>query len=753
MSISGLQRASMAFAILALRWFSSPMTNNALWTNNTTLTRILLMFALVGVLGSCTEGVFVTKEIRPPDTRMEPEVMKLHGDIRVDNYYWIRDDNRTDPEVLELLATENNYTESLLAHTETFQDQLFTEITGRLKAEDRSVPVKSKDFLYFQEFRHGQEHPVYLRQNIRKENETETETEVLLDVNQEANGHDYYRIGSWNVSFNQDLLAYTEDTKGRRQYNLRFRKISSGDSLTDELVNVSPTVAWSQDNETLFYVKKHPETLLPYQVYRHRLGDRQEMDQLVYEEIETGFYTSVYRSRSEDYIVILLTSTTSSEVRLIDARHPESEPVVFIPREADHEYRIRHQGDNFYVMTNLQAKNFRIMRVKEEHLSDLKGIKAHWQEIVPHRKDTLIEDMELFKDRLIVNERSNGLSYLKVMSTDGEFLKNIDFPDPVYTVSLHSNMDKDASVLRYVYNSLTVPNSVYEFDFETQLSMLVKREEVVGSYDPTQYQSERIWVLARDGVKVPVSLVYRKDALQKGSNPLYLYGYGAYGYSTDPYFRSKRLSLLERGFVIALIHVRGGSEMGRQWYESGKLFHKKNTFFDFIDATRALTESGWGDKDKVFAAGGSAGGLLMGVIANEAPELYKGIVAHVPFVDMVTTMLDESIPLTTEEYEEWGNPAIKEDYDYMLSYSPYDQVAAKSYPSMLVTTGLYDSQVQYFEPVKWVSKLRQFNQSDNSILLKIEMDAGHSGASGRYEQYKMDALEYAYILDALDINK
>lgn len=680
-----------------------------------------------------------------PQAKILPETLIIHGEQRIDNYYWIRDDSRSDPEVLALLDAENQYTQTMLAHTEQLQTRLFDEITARLKADDKSVPVKSKDYIYYREFRQGGEQPLYLRRKA----DLQAEEQVLLNVNEHAEGHSYYKVGNWNVSHGQDLLAYAEDTVGRREYTLKFKHIDSGRLLKDSIQGVSSSIAWARDNETVFYVRRHPLTLLPYQVYRHRLGENPAKDKLVYEENDTAFHVSVYTSRSDDYVVISLDSTSSTEIRLINTQKPLSAPVIFSPREENHEYRIRHVQGYFYILTNWDAENFRVMRVAEQKI----GSKEHWKEVIAHREGTLLEDMELFEQYLVVNERSMGLSHLKIMSLGGELLKNIEFPEAVYALSLHSNPEVQSPGLRYTYNSLTLPRSVYEYNFQSQKITLMQRQEPAGNYNPDKYRSERVWISARDGAKVPVSLVYRKDLFEKGKNPLYLNAYGAYGYSLDPYFRSKRLSLIDRGFVFALVHVRGGSELGRHWYQEGKLFNKKNTFQDFIDATRELTDQGWGDEDKVFAMGGSAGGLLMGVIANEAPELYKAIVAHVPFVDVVTTMLDDSIPLTTEEFEEWGNPGIKKDYQYMLSYSPYDRVSEKEYPYMLVTTGLHDSQVQYFEPVKWVSKLRHSNSGENPILLHVNMNTGHGGASGRYERYRMDAKEYAFILDAMDIDE
>ena len=678
-------------------------------------------------------------QIVPPIAEQRDKILSIHGDDRLDEYYWIRDDQRQDPDVLNLLAQENAYTKAMMSHSEKFQETLFEEISGRLVSDDRTVPVRTGNYVYFREYRQGGEYPLYVRAPTANQ---EAES-ILLDANELSYGHEFYQIGNWSVSPGETLLAYAEDTVSRRQYTLRFKDLESGTRLADEIENVSPAMAWAADNQNLFYVEKHSKTLLPYRVYRHKLGTPRESDVQVYEEKDDAFHTSVHTTRSRKYVVISMGSTDSSEIRLVRADDPDAEPAIFLPREDHHEYRIRHIEGMFYVLTNWQAKNFRLMKVKEEDIGD----KSHWQEVIPHRPDVLLQDVEIFTNYLVVNERIDALPRIRVINlTDG---KNtvIDFPDPAYTARLHANPEVDTDRLRYVYSSLTRPESVYEFNMESGESVLLKEERVLGGFNQSKYRSERKVFTARDGTRVPVSLVYRADLFKEGSNPVYVYAYGSYGYSANPSFLSKRLSLLDRGFVYAMVHVRGGEDLGRHWYEDGRLLNKKNTFNDFIDATRYLVAEGIADADNVFAVGGSAGGLLMGVIANEAPELYKGIVAHVPFVDVITTMLDESIPLTSGEFDEWGNPKERDYYDYMLSYSPYDQVKAQNYPNMLVTTGLYDSQVQYFEPVKWVSRLRRLKQDDNLLLIDINMDTGHGGSSGRYERHRLDALEYAFILE------
>ncbi len=692
------------------------------------------------LLMGCDTKNLSDQEVSAPVAEQRDRVLTIHGHARNDEYYWVRDDNRADPDVLALLNAENAYTQAMLRATKYQQDKLFDEINQRLAANDRTVPVPTGHYSYYRDYRLGGEYPIYLRAEL---SDASQET-VLLDVNKLSTDHAYYEIGNWSVSPNEKLLAYTEDVISRRQYTLKIKDIVSGTLRADEIKNVSPAIAWAAESRTLFYVAKDPETLLPYQVYRHRLGTPRSADVLVYEESDDAFSTSVWLSRSREFIVISSQSTRSSEIRLIPAGQPENRPVIFSPRQDDHEYRIRHAHGIFYIVTNWQANNFRLMKVAEKNFHDRRA----WLEVVPHRPEVLLEDVEIFAQHLVVNERIEGLPQIRVidLTDDASPDQVISFPDPAYTARLHSNPEIDTDKLRYVYSSLSTPETVFEYDMVTGDTRLLKQEKVAGGYDAEKYVSERIQIAARDGVLVPVSLVYRKDRYVPGTNPVYIYAYGAYGYATNPTFSTQRLSLLDRGFVYAMVHVRGGQDLGRQWYEQGKLLTKKNTFNDFVDASRALVAQGYADPENVFASGASAGGLLMGVIANEAPDLYKGIIAEVPFVDVITTMLDESIPLTAGEYDEWGDPRDEKFYGYMLSYSPYDQVKAQHYPNMLVTTGLQDSQVQYFEPVKWVSRLRRLKLDDNMLLIDIDMETGHGGASGRYKRHRLAALEYAFIL-------
>jgi oligopeptidase B len=720
---------------------------NPKWARAAWCTAVLLVLTLSACKPS-EEDIQVSTPIpQPPVAKKVPRTLSIHGEERVDEYYWIRDDDRKDEEVLDLLNRENQYTSQMMAHTESLQGSLFDELTNRLKVDDRTVPVKKQDYQYFREFREGGEYPVYLRKPV--DFDRRNEIEVLLDANEMSNGHEYYNLGNWVVSPGQNLIAFAEDIVSRRLYSIRIKDLDGKRVFNEQIPNTSGAMAWGNDDKTLFYVKKNLETLLPYQVYRHTIGQDPGTDELVYEERDLTFATYLYNSRDLGYIVIALKNTLSSEYRLIDADHPEQEPVVFLAREPRHEYSIHPAGRLFYVRSNWKAENFRLLKVDYEDSDD----KDKWVEVIPARENVLLEDIEVFQDHLAIQERVRGQVALRVVDTRTDQERSLSFADPVYTASLYTNPELDSSKLRYQYSSMTTPDSVYEYDMDTGGTRLLKQDEVVGGYESSWYKSERIFATARDGVQIPVSIVYRKNLRKHRENPLYVYAYGAYGYSSEPAFSSARLSLLDRGFVYAMVHVRGGEEMGRQWYLDGKMLNKRNTFWDFIDATRFLVAQGYGDKDKVFASGGSAGGLLMGVVANEAPELYKGIIAHVPFVDVVTTMLDESIPLTAGEFDEWGNPRDKQYYDYMLSYSPYDQVSEQHYPHMFVTTGLWDSQVQYFEPVKWVAKLRDMKQDDNRLLIDVNMDAGHGGASGRYKRYRTTALEFAFMLDLLDVKE
>ncbi len=683
---------------------------------------------------------------QPPVAKKVAHEMTIHGDTRVDNYYWMRDDSRTDPEILAHLEAENEYKETMLADTKSLQEKLYNEMVSRLEKDKSTVPYRQGDYFYYVRFEEDSEYPIY----ARKKGSIDAEEEILLNVNELAQGHDYFNVGDTQVSPNQKLLAYSDDSIGRRVYSIRFKDLTTGELLEDTIENTEGGAVWANDNRHVFYISKDPQTLLGYQVYRHKLGTEQSEDVLVYEEDDRSFYTGLTKTLDGSLIKVGHYSTETKGESLLDANAPEnSEFKPFYPLEEGHEYSTYKSGDYFYVLTNKDAKNFRLMKVHQDKHDDFSA----WEEVIPHREDTQITGVIAFKDYLAVTERSNGLTSIRVMDfKDGSF-KSVSFDDPAYAARFSTNKNFDSNTLRYAYSSMTTPDSIYDFDMVTGKSTLLKQDKVLGDFDSNDYQSERLFIEARDGAKVPVSLVYRKDKFKKdGTNPLYQYGYGSYGATMDANFRSNWLSLVDRGFVVAIAHIRGSQMLGRQWYEDGKMFNKINTFNDFIDVTDGLVNQKYAAKDKVFIAGGSAGGLLMGAVINMAPEKYAGVAAHVPFVDVVTTMLDESIPLTTNEYDEWGNPNNKDSYEYMLSYSPYDNIKAQDYPNMLVTTGLHDSQVQYFEPMKWVAKLREFKTDDNQLLFHTNMEAGHGGASGRFKRLEQTAMEYAFFLGLLGIN-
>lgn len=697
----------------------------------------VLFFAAVVILPSCNEK---KNTMTPPSAKQIKKELTLHGDTRTDNYYWLND--RENDEVIAYLEAENAYTKAMMEHTEELQLALYDEIVGRIKQTDMSVPYKRNGYYYYSRFEEGREYPLY----CRKKGSLEAEEEVMLNVNEMAEGYSFFNVSGLSVSHNNKILAYGVDTLSRRKYTIHFKNLETGEIFDDNILNTTGSAAWAADDKTVFYTRKDEITLRPDRIFKHILGEDPENDPTVYTEVDETFRCNVYLSKSMEYIMIGSYSTLSTEYRYIDAHKPEGAITVFLPRQKDHEYFISHYNDRFYIRTNHEARNFRLM---ETPADDTRLEK--WQEVIPHRDNVLIEDYEVFTDYLALQERENGLTGLRVRRHDGKEDHYIKFEEQTYMVYLSTNLDFDTDVVRYGYTSLTIPNSVYDYNMTTRESELLKRQEVVGDYNPDDYYAERLFAEAADGAKVPVSLVYKKGIERNGKNPTVLYGYGSYGASMDPYFSSVRLSLLDRGFIYAIAHIRGGEEMGRQWYEDGKLLKKKNTFTDFVSCAEYLISEKFTSADKLFAMGGSAGGLLVGAVVNMRPELFKGAIAAVPFVDVVTTMLDESIPLTTGEYDEWGNPNIKEYYDYMLSYSPYDNVKAMDYPSLLVTTGLHDSQVQYWEPAKWVAKLRDMKTNDEPLLLWVNMDYGHGGASGRFQRYKEVALEYAFMIDQAGI--
>ena len=682
----------------------------------------------------------------PPVAKKVDHLLKIHEQTRNDPYYWLRDDTRKNTQVLDYLNAENEYTKQQLAHTDDLQEKLYNEMTARLDPNKESVPVLDKGYWYWEKYQAGKDYPIHIRQK----GNLDAPEEILLDENIRAEGHEFYSLGDMELSSNQNLLGISEDTVSRRRYNIRVKNLTTGEFYPEVIENTSGSIVWANDNKTFFYVRKDPVTLLAFQVYRHQLGTDPQDDVLVYEEKDNTFYTSIYKTRSEKFIAISVSSTMNSEARFIDANKPTSAPIVFLAREKDHKYFADHMGNSFYVETDLDALNDKIIKVSEDKIGD----KTHWQELLSHREDTLLQGFELFNDYIVTNERTNGLEKLRVRDYQGKLLQEIEFEDAAYTAYLGYNPDPGSNKIRYHYASMVTPSSVYEYKIDSRTSKLLKRDKVIGDFHPKNYQSERILIDARDGKKVPVSIVYRKDLFHKnGNNPILHYAYGSYGHTIDPDFSIARLSLLDRGFVYAISHIRGSKMLGRQWYEDGKKFTKINTFNDFNDATKSLVKQGYADPKKVYAMGGSAGGLLMGAVINMEPELYHGAIAAVPFVDVITTMLDESIPLTTGEYDEWGNPNDKKYYDYMLSYSPYDQVKKQDYPNLLVTTGLHDSQVQYWEPAKWVAKLRDMKTDNNLLLLDTDMEVGHGGKSGRYKAYLDTAKEYAFVLDLAGIKE
>ena len=678
----------------------------------------------------------------PPVAAVNGVELEMHGDVRVDDYYWLRE--RENPEVIAYLEAENAYTESVLAETKDLQEDLFEEIKGRIKEDDTSVPYFKGGYWYYTRFVEGGSYPIY----CRKKGSMDASEEIMLDVNEMAEGYGYFNVGGREVSSNQQILAFAEDTQGRRIYTIKFKNLATGEMYEEEIPETVGNMAWANDNKTLFYTKQDLTTLQWNRIYKHVLGTDSSEDELVYEELDSTFYTFVYKSKSEEYLIIGSSQTLSTEYQYMDANTPSGTFQVIQPRERNLEYSIDHFGDHFYIRTNLDAQNFRLMRTPISATA-----KPNWEEVISHREDVLLESFEIFREYLVVRERKNGLIDLRVRPWDGSGEHYIEFDEPAYVAYISTNPEFDTNLLRFYYTSMTTPGTTYDYDMETMEKEIVKQEEVLGDFSSENYVTERLYATARDGVDVPISLVYKKGTAIDGTTPLLLYAYGSYGASIDPSFSSSRLSLLDRGFVYAIAHIRGGEELGRAWYEDGKLLNKKNTFTDFIDCAEYLIEQGYADPRRVFAQGGSAGGLLMGAIINMRPELWRGVVAHVPWVDVVTTMLDDSIPLTTSEYDEWGNPNDKTYYDYMLSYSPYDNVEAKDYPNLLVTTGLHDSQVQYWEPAKWVAKLRATKTDNNRLLLKTNMSAGHGGASGRYERYREIALDYAFMLDLAGVQE
>ena len=679
--------------------------------------------------------------------------MTTHDDTMIDNYFWMRlsdaqkeaatPDSQT-AKVLTYLEAENEYLDKAMAHTVSLQEKLYDEITGRIKKDDASVPVSKNGFSYFTKYTEGNDYPLYCRQA-----QGAAQEEIMLNGPEMAKGHEYFAIAGRSISSNTNLLAFGVDTISRRQYTLYFKDLTTGELLDDKIDNTTGSAVWANDNKTVFYTKKDPQTLRSYRIYQHVLGQDQSKDKLVFEETDPEFSCFVYKSKSDQYLFIGSSQTLSTEYRFLDANNPNGEWKVLQPRVRDLEYRPYHMGDHFYLLTNAdESKNFKLVKTPISATA-----KTNWTDVVPHRDDVLVQGTELFKNHLVLQERINGLSEIRVMSWDKKQDYYIEFKDPAYQSNIGANPEFNTTVLRFYYNSMTTPSSQYDMDMNTQEKTLLKQQEVVGGFDPADYVSERLWATARDGKKVPISLVYKKGIKKNGENPLLLYGYGSYGSSIGPTFSSTRLSLLDRGFVFAIAHIRGSQTLGREWYDDGKLFNKLNTFYDFIDCGKYLVDQGFTSPEHLYAQGGSAGGLLMGAVINMEPQLWNGVIAGVPFVDVVSTMLDETIPLTTFEFDEWGNPKDKDYYEYMMKYSPYDNVEAKEYPNLLITTGYWDSQVQYWEPAKWIAKLRELKTDDNLLMMYCDMEVGHGGASGRFKRYKRTAMEYAFLLDLENISQ
>lgn len=672
-----------------------------------------------------------------PKAKKIDKTLEIHGHKRTDSYFWLNE--RENPDVIKYLEEENAYADFVMKDTEELQEQLFQEMKARYKEDDESLPYFFNEYWYVIKYQIGKEYPLFYRHHLSLENPIE----LMLDVNEMAEGKDFYDVGSFSVSVNNQLAAFSEDTLGRRIYTILVKNLETGEFYEDKIENTTGKSVWANDNEHFFYIRKD-ETLRAYQIFRHKIGTKQEEDVLVFHEEDETFDVNVFKTKSLEYIFIASSSTISDEHWFIPSNDVNAEWKVIQKREDDLEYAVEHYENDFYIITNEgDATNFKIVKTPVE-----KPSKENWVDVIPHKKETLLEGFEIFKDYFVLEERTEGLLQLKIINNGDQTSYYLPFNEPTYSAYVGINLDFDTEVLRYGYTSLTQPSSTLEYNMRTKETKLLKQQEVLGgTFDSSNYISERIWAPSRDGkVKVPISLVYHKNTQKSAETPLLIYGYGSYGHTVDASFSNVRLSILDRGFIYAIAHIRGGEYLGRDWYDNGKMLKKKNTFFDFIDAAKFLISENYTSPKHLYAMGGSAGGLLMGAIMNYEPEIFNGIVAQVPFVDVVTTMLDETIPLTTGEFDEWGNPKKKKYYDYMLSYSPYDNVEAKNYPNTLITTGFHDSQVQYWEPAKWTAKLRDLKTDNNILIFKTDMKSGHGGASGRFESLKEDALEYAFLL-------
>lgn len=711
----------------------------------------ILFFSIISLMTivACnqkTEKNMANNYPNPPIAEKVDCVLTMHSDTRIDPYFWMRltdeQKNAQNPDeqtkkVLDYLNAENKYADTVMKDTKELQEKLFNEITSRIKKDDESVPYFKNGYWYYSKYEEGKEYPIH----CRKEKSLEAEEQILLDVNKFAEGQTYYSVGGLSVSPNNKILAFGEDNVSRRIYTIRFLNLETGELLPDRIENTTGGGAWANDNETYFFTTKDKVSLLSDKIWRHKLGTKSSNDVMVFQEKDPSFYIGVYRSKSGKYIIITEASTVTSDYYILNADTPEKNFKQFTERVPNMLYSINHFEDKFYVTTNWEAENFRLMETPES-----KTDRESWKEIIPHRKEVLLERVDIFKHYLVLSERFDALPHIRIINQDNKEEHYLEFKEPAYVAGLSTNVEFDTDSLRFMYSSMTTPTSVYDYNMKTREKTLKKQTEVVGGHNPDNYVTERIYAKSRDGKEIPMSVVYKKGFQKNGKNPVLLYGYGSYGANVDPWFSSTRLSLLDRGFAWIIAHIRGSEFKGRAWYEDGKMLNKKNTFNDFIDCTDFLVKNNYTSYEHLYAMGGSAGGLLMGAILNMAPEKYNGIIASVPFVDVVSTMLDETIPLTTNEFDEWGNPKNKEYYDYMLSYSPYDQVKKQNYPNLLITTGLFDSQVQYWEPAKWIAKLRDYKTDKNLLIMRTNMEAGHGGASGRFKRYKETALEYAFFM-------
>ncbi|KGO88622.1 protease 2 [Flavobacterium rivuli WB 3.3-2 = DSM 21788] len=691
-----------------------------------------------------TSKTIMTKTINPPVAPVKPKELTMHGDTRIDNYYWLNE--RENPEVTDYLNQENDYYKAQTAHTKQFQDDLFLEMKARIKEDDSSVPYFYNGYYYITRYEKGKDYPIYSRKKVS----LDAPEEILFNCNELAEGHSYFQLGGLNISEDNKWAAFGVDLVSRRQYTIQVKNLETNEILPAKIENTTGGSTWAGDNHTLFYTRNDEVTLRSDKIYKHKLGADSADDVLVFHEEDDTYNTFIYKEKSKKYLVIGSSSTLTTEFRILESAKPDGKFKMFQKRTRGLEYSISHYGDKFYIVANKdKATNFKLMTTPENATG-----KANWTDLIPHRDDVLLEDIDIFKDYLVISERSNGLNTIRIRPWDGTEEYYLPFESETYTAGTSTNPDFDTDILRYSYQSLAVPSSVIDFNMKTRKKTVLKEQEVLGGqFDKNNYTEERVWATAQDGTKIPISMVYRKGIKQDGSNPFLLYAYGSYGASMDPYFSSIRLSLLDRGFIFAIAHIRGGEDLGREWYDNGKLLKKKNTFTDYIDCSNFVIDQKYTSPQHLYAEGGSAGGLLMGAVINMAPQLYHGVIAQVPFVDVVTTMLDDSIPLTTGEYDEWGNPNEKKYYKYMKEYSPYDNVTAQAYPNMLVTTGLHDSQVQYWEPAKWVAKLRVVSTGNNQLYLDTNMEAGHGGASGRFEAIKEVAKEYSFLLDLEGIKK